>query len=125
LLIYAAMMALTALPADFSRMFRSPWTWAHAFFVFGSPLVLFVVIPGCAKALKTLGASSMAARTFVVLGYLTAAEFLLYGVLRDTPGLVQRLMILTTHLAVAWLSWTLLGLRRARLKGVLVESRTG
>jgi hypothetical membrane protein len=116
LLIYGAMLALTAVPADFSRMFKSPWTWAHAIFVLGNGLVLLTVVPGCAKALKTLGASSTAAKIFFTLGYLTAAEFLLYGILPHTPGLVQRLMILTAHCTTAWMSWTILSLARPRPK---------
>jgi hypothetical protein len=113
LLLYAVMMAFTAVPADFSRMFHSPLTWVHAFFVLGSPLVLFVVVPGCAKAMRALGASPTAAGVFLVLGYLPAAEFLLYGLVPQAPGLVQRLMIATTHVATAQLSWTLLSLSRA------------
>jgi hypothetical membrane protein len=116
LIIYGAMMALTAVPADFSRMFQSPWTWAHAFFVLGNGLVLFTVIPGCTKALKTLGASGSSAKIFFVVGYLTAAEFLLYGVLPHTPGLIQRLMIFTAHCAISWMSWTMLRLPQPQPK---------
>ncbi len=110
LLIYSVMMALTAVPADFSRMFNSPWTWAHAIFVLGNGLVLLVVVPGCAKALRTLGASSVSAKIFFTIGYLTAVEFLLYGILPHTPGFVQRVMIFTAHFTTAWMSWTLLRL---------------
>jgi len=110
LVILCAMFALTAVPADFLRMFQSPWTWMHAFFVFGDMVVLFAVIPGCTKALKTLGAPGASTRIFLILGYLPVAEFLLYGVLPQTPGLVQRLMILTVHGAIGWISWTLLRL---------------
>lgn len=114
LIIYTLMLALTAVPADFGRMFASPWTWAHTFFVMGSPLILFTVIPGCAKALKTLGTPGGAVRIFYLLGYLPLVEFLLYGVLRDTPGLVQRLMILTAHAALTWLAVILLKNGRGR-----------
>ncbi len=110
LVIFGAMFALTAVPADFLRMFQSPWTWAHAFFVLGNGLVLFAVIPGCTKALRTLGAPNASARLFFILGYLTAAEFLLYALLPHIPGLVQRLMILTAHGAISWMSWTMLRL---------------
>ncbi len=112
LLVYGAMTGLTAIPADFERMFQSPWTWAHAFFVMASPLVLFAVIPGCARSLRVLGASRASAAMFTVLGYLPALEFLLYGILVNAPGLVQRLMIVTGHLSTAWLSWALLAIRR-------------
>lgn len=110
LVIFGATFALTAVPADFSRVLRSPWTWVHLFFTVGNPLVLFVVIPGCTKALQTLGASGASAKLFFVLGYLVAAEFFLYVVFPHTPGLVQRLMILTVHGAVSAMSWTLLHL---------------
>jgi hypothetical protein len=79
----------------------------------GAPLVLFTIVPGCAKALRLLGVAPATTRIFVVLGYLPAAEFLLYGVLTQAPGIVQRLMILTTHVATAWLSWALLSLDKA------------
>ncbi|MGH7996828.1 MAG: hypothetical protein ACREFX_10790 [Opitutaceae bacterium] len=85
LLVYSLMMALTAVPADFVLMFASPWTWAHAFFVLGAPLVLFIVIPGCAKGPKALGASGGAIATLYVLGYLPIAESLLYVVLPIFP----------------------------------------
>jgi hypothetical protein len=74
---------------------------------------LFAAIPGCARSLRELGVSVRDRRIFVVLGYLPAAEFLLYGALSNMPGLVQRLMIVTVHLAMAWLSWTLLRTSRA------------
>jgi hypothetical membrane protein len=112
--VFAGMFALTAVPADFGAMFKSPWTWAHAFFVLGNAPVLFAAIPGCARSLRELGASARTSRIFVILGYLPAAEFLLYGVLSNMPGLVQRLMIVTTHLAIAWLSWTLLRTSRTQ-----------
>lgn len=112
LMIWATMIALTAVPADFERKFDSPWTWVHAFFVLGNALVFFAVIPGCAMSLRILGASKAATMTFVLLGYLPLAEIPLYALLPNTPGIVQRLMILTTLLAVTWLSWVLLRLRR-------------
>jgi len=110
LVIFSAMFALTAVPADFSRMFQSPWTWIHALCVLGSPVVLFVVIPGCTTALNTLRAPGTSRKTFLILGYLPAAELLLYFVFPHTPGLVQRLMILTVHSAMSWMSWTMLHL---------------
>jgi hypothetical protein len=106
LLIYTTMLALTCIPADFQRMFASPWTWVHAFFVLTSPLVLFVVIPGCARNLRLLGVGRLAVGGFVALGYGPVGEFLLYAVMRR--ALVQRLTIVTVHLAMAWLGWTLL-----------------
>ncbi|HVZ64092.1 MAG TPA: DUF998 domain-containing protein [Lacunisphaera sp.] len=111
---FGIMLAFTAVPADFHNMFRSAWTWVHAFFVLGNGLVWLVVIPGCTQVLRTLGATRAAATMFFALGYLTAAEFLLYGLLPHAPGLVQRLMILTTHAAVAWMSWTMLHLPQPR-----------
>ena len=113
LLVFAWMFALTAVPADLGSMFKSPWTWAHACFVLGNAPILFAAIPGCARSLRELGASVRDRRMFVVLGYLPAAEFLLYGALSNMPGLVQRLMIVTVHLAMAWLNWTLLRTSRA------------
>lgn len=107
LLVYTAMMALTVVPADFERKFASPLTWAHAVFVMGAPLVFFTVIPGCARALKALGASRTSIGVFWFLGYLPVAEFFLYGLLPNTPGLVQRLLIFTVHLALAWMGVTL------------------
>jgi hypothetical membrane protein len=112
LVIYTVMLALSAIPADFQRMFASPWTSVHAFFVLGNAMVLFTVLPGCTKALCALGASRQAANIFLALGYLPAAEFFLYGVFRETPGLVQRLMIVTAHVTIAWLSGTLIRLAR-------------
>jgi hypothetical protein len=110
LLLYTVLIALTAIPADFTLMFNSPWTWAHAFFVLANPLVLFVVIPGCAGSLRRLGVSRFETRVFVVLGYLPLLEFPLYLV--TFPGLVQRVMIVTAHLGIAWLAWILLRLAR-------------
>ncbi len=115
LLLYGVMTGLTALPADFERMFQSPWTWGHAFFVTVPPLLFFAAIPGCARSLRVLGASRAAITVFVVLGYLPAAQLVLYGILVNTPGLVQRLMIVTSHLSIAWLSWLLLRVRREKV----------
>lgn len=112
--VFAWMFALTAVPADFGAMFKSPWTWAHAFFALGALPVLLVATPGCARSLREIGASSRTSRVFLVLGLLPAAEFLLYGVFSNMPGLVQRLMLVTIHLAIAWLSWTLLTTARTR-----------
>lgn len=112
LIVFCVMNALTMIPADFSLMWESPWTWAHAFFALGSPLVFFAAIPGCAWSLRALGASKVSTGVFVVLGYLPLAEFLLYGPLHATPGIVQRLTILTIHAATAWLGWILLGLHQ-------------
>jgi len=112
LLVYGIMMSLTAIPADFNRMFASPLTWVHAFFVLVSPLILFVAIPGCVRCLRFLGVSNASSTLFAVLGYLPVLELPLYGVFTHAPGLVQRLTILTTHLAIAWLSVSLLRLRR-------------
>jgi hypothetical membrane protein len=108
LVVFGAMLALTAIPADFSLMFRSPLTWVHAFFALGDLLVFFLVVPGCAKTLKAFGASPISVRIFVVLGYLPSVEFFLYGIFPHVPGLVQRLMIFTVHCVMASLSWTLL-----------------
>jgi hypothetical membrane protein len=109
LIAFGLMQSLAAIPADFARMYRSPWTIAHAIFVLAPILLFFVVVPGCARSLRRLGASRGAAAVFLCLGYLPAAEFLLYGV-TSTPGLVQRLMILTVHACSGWLSWVLIGL---------------
>jgi hypothetical membrane protein len=119
LIVYGILIALTAVPADFRRMFESPWTWGHAFFVLTSPLVLFAAIPGCARGLRALGVSKVSTGIFVLLGYLPLAELALYGVFVRTPGLVQRGTILTTHLAIAWLSWLVLrrGVRSEELDG--------
>lgn len=110
LMIYGVMMALTVVPADFARMFQSPWTLVHTFFVSAAPLVFLIAVPNCATALRRLGASSVAVTTCKILGLLPIAEFLLYGVPEVGAGAVQRLMILTTHVAIAWISWTLLRL---------------
>lgn len=110
LLAFGLMQALTAIPADFQRMFQSPWTLAHTFFVTAPVLLFFLVIGGCGRSLLTLGASGSAVGIFKLLGYLPIAEFLLYGVARDSPGLVQRLMIVTVHACSAWLSWILIGI---------------
>jgi hypothetical protein len=117
LLVYGMMLALTAVPADIEHMFQSPWTWVHAFFVTAPVPLWAVVLPGCAKSLRVLGASRHEATLFLVLGYLVIAEFLLYAVFESAPGMVQRLMITTGHLSIAWLSWVLLGIRRANTTG--------
>ncbi len=106
LLVFAWMFALTAVPADFAAMFKSPWTWAHAFLVLGNAPLLFAAIPGCARSLRELGAARNR-RMFVVLGYPPLLNVSSNGVLSNMPGLVQLMMIVTTHLAMAWLSWTL------------------
>lgn len=103
-----AMMALTAVPADMSAKFASPWTCVHLFFAMGSAPLFFTVIHGCARGLATLGVSPTWRRTFTFLGYLPIAEFFLYLVLPSTPGWVQRLMILTVHGAIASLCWGVL-----------------
>ena len=113
LLLFGVMFGLAAIPADYREMFRSPWTWLHTFFVTVPPLIYFAAIPGCARSLRRLGVSRFAAGVFFVLGYLPLAEFSLYGVLGDRRGLVQRLTIVTVHLGIAWLSWTLLGIERS------------
>jgi hypothetical membrane protein len=105
LLAFSLMISLTAVPADFRLKFASPWTWAHAFFVLLNPLLLFVAVPGCARVMKQLGMTPAARWTFIALGYLPLAEFVLY--LFMFPGLVQRVMIVSTHLCIAWLGWTL------------------
>ena len=104
------MQALTAVPADFQRMFQSPWTMVHTFFVTVPVLLFLLVVWGCGHSLLNLGASRSAAGVFRLLGYLPIAEFLLYGVLKDSPGLIQRLMIITVHASSAWLSWVLIGI---------------
>jgi hypothetical protein len=109
---FSLMFALTAVPADFQRKFASPWTWAHAVFALGSLPVLLVVVYGCARGLRALGASRRAAGIFCALGYLPVVEFLLYGPMGETPGLVQRLMILTVHAVFAWLALALLKANR-------------
>jgi hypothetical protein len=108
LLLYTVLIALTAIPADFVLMFKSPWTWAHAFFVLGNPFALFLVIPGCARSLRQLGVSRISMSVFVGLGYLPLLEFPLYLV--TFPGLVQRMTIVTAYLSIAWLAWILLRL---------------
>jgi hypothetical membrane protein len=118
LIAFGLMQALTAIPADFQRMFQSPWTLAHTFFVTVPVLLFFLVVGGCGRSLSTLGASPSSAGIFRLLGYLPIAEFFLYGVVKDSPGLVQRLMIVTVHASSAWLSWVLLGM----LKGRAVKS---
>jgi hypothetical membrane protein len=75
LLVYGMMLALTAVPADIEHMFQSPWTWVHAFFVTAPVPLWAVVLPGCAKSLRVLGASRHEATLFLVLGYLVIAEF--------------------------------------------------
>jgi hypothetical protein len=112
LIVFGLMQALTAIPADFHAMFRSPWTVAHAFFVTVPPLLLFAVVRGCGRSLMALGASRASARVFMLLGYLPLAEFFLYGLAKDSPGLVQRLMIVTVHASAAWLSWVLMRITR-------------
>lgn len=109
LLAFGLMQAMTAVPADFNRMYDSRWTIAHAFFVTVPVLLFFSVVWGCGRSLLNLGASGSAAGVFRLLGFLPIAEFLLYGVVKDSPGLVQRLMIVTVHASSAWLSWVLLG----------------
>jgi hypothetical membrane protein len=110
LLAFGLMQALTAVPADFQRMFQSPWTIAHAFFVTVPVLLFFLVVWGCGRSLLNLGASRSAVGVFRLLGFLPIAEFMLYGVVNDSPGLVQRLMIITVHASSAWLSWVLIGI---------------
>lgn len=105
LLAFTVMISLTSIPADFRLMFASPWTWIHALFVLGNPLLLFIAVPGCAAAMKQLGVTSGARWTFIGLGYLPLAEFALYVFM--LPGLVQRLMIVSTYLCIAWLGFVL------------------
>ena len=121
LLVFGLTQALTAVPADFQRMFQSPWTTAHAFFVTVPVLLFFLVVWGCGRSLSSLGASRSAVGMFRVLGYLPIAEFLLYGLVKDAPGLVQRLMIITVHASSAWLSWVLIGI----LKESVLRKSTG
>jgi len=108
LIAFGLMQSLTAIPADFQRMFQSPWTLAHTFFITIPVLLFFAVIPGCGGSLLRLGALLPSVRLFTLLGYLPIAEFLLYGVAKDSPGLVQRLMIITVHASSAWLAWVLI-----------------
>jgi hypothetical membrane protein len=114
LIAFGFMQALTAVPADFQHMFQSPWTMAHAFFVTAPVLLFFLSVWGCGRSLARLGASRSAVGVFRVLGYLPIAEFLLYGVMKDAPGLVQRLTIVTVHASSAWLSWVLIGISSSR-----------
>lgn len=110
LLVFGMMQAFTAIPADFHRMFQSPWTVAHTFFVTVPVLLLFLVVWGCGRSLLHLGASRSAVGVYRLLGFLPIAEFLLYWVFPESPGLVQRLMIITVHASSAWLSWVLIGI---------------
>ena len=111
LIVFGFMQALTAVPADFEKMFHSPWTWIHAFFVTAPILLLFAVLPGCFRSMRRLGATRVNGGVFLLLGYLPVAEFLLYGLLPSKPGLVQRLMIITVHCTIAWLSYFLFEVR--------------
>ena len=69
---------------------------------------------GCFRSIQLLGAPKSSAAGLLLLGYLPVAEFLLYGILPGKPGLVQQLMITTVHLAIAWLSYVLLGIQHYR-----------
>jgi len=111
LVVFGFTQALTAVPADFQRMFHSPWTWIHAFFVTAPIALLFAVLPGCYRSMRRLGATRVNGGVFLLLGFLPVAEFLLYTLFPGKPGLVQRLMILTIHVTIAWLSYFLLGVR--------------
>ena len=61
---FGFMHALTAIPADFQRMFKSPWTWAHAFFAIVPAFLFFLVIHGCGRSLSALDAPRWRVRVF-------------------------------------------------------------
>lgn len=98
MMAFGASFALTAIPADFAKLFACPWTWAHlAFVTLGAFLFLWAAFAN-RGSLAALGVPDRAARYLSWAGWLLVLVFLLnflpFG--REYPGLVQRCMIVTT-----------------------------